>query len=149
MDSSESMSPASLKGRDNYHIGSSSYSSMLATKSSAIHNIGSHFCNFCSSQFNNETDLKVHFSQVHRGQERYTCSLCGNRYNTSSGLKYHMHTHEGKTFDCPICNCKLSQMSHMRRHMKLKHKATMCLSCKEVVLLDQLNYHICANLKLQ
>ena len=146
MDSSESMSPASLKGRNNYQIVCSSDSSMLATNT--IHNYGSHYCNLCSARFIHENDLNAHFSQVHGDQMPYTCSLCGKGYKTSKGLKCHMDAHQRKTFDCPICNCKLSQMGHMRRHMKRKHKATMCLSCKEIVLLDQLNYHICANLQL-
>ena len=151
MDSSESMSPASLKGRNNNPIGSSSYSSMtmLATKTSAINNFANHYCTLCPERFITNKDLKIHFSQVHGDQMRYMCSLCGKGYNTSSGLKSHMEAHEGKTVDCPICNCKLSKMSNMKRHMKLKHQAIMCMSCKEVVSLDQLNYHICANLQLQ
>ena len=149
VDSSETMSPASLKGRNNYHIGSSSYSSMLATKASAIHNIASHYCNLCPERFITKNDLKVHFSQVHGDQMRYTCSLCGKGYKTSSGLKSHIEAHEGKTFDCPICNCKLTQKSNMRTHMKLIHKATLCLKCNEIVKLDQLDLHICANSQLQ
>ena len=136
MDSSESMSPASLKGRNNYQIGSSSNS---------IDNNASHYCNVCSAPFLNKNDLRAHFSQVHGDQMRYTCSLCGKGYNTSSGFKSHILAHQGTTFDCPICKCKISTMSHVRRHMKRIHQATMCSTCKEVVSLDQLQYHICTN----
>ena len=121
VDSSETMSPASLKGRNNDQIGSSS---MLDTYNTP-HNIGSHYCNLCSARFVHENDLKAHFSQEHGDQMRYTCSICGKGYNTPSGFKYHMETHEGKTFACPICNYKLSKMSNVRRHMKRKHQASM------------------------
>ena len=143
MDSSESMSPAFLKGRNNYHIGSS-YSSMLATNTNIIQNFGSYYCK-CSARFITKNDLKIHISEVHGDQMRYRCSLCGKGYKSSTGLKSHMEAHEGKTFDCPICNCKLTQKSNMRTHMKLIHKATLCLKCNEIVTLDQLDLHICAN----
>ena len=100
-------------------------------------------CPVCSANFHDKSTLKCHLSEVHGHQMPHTCSLCGKGYQTSSGLKSHMEAHQGKTFSCPICDVKLSQISAVRRHMKSRHKSAQCLTCRNIYLLAQIDQHVC------
>ena len=96
----------------------------------------------CRAKFHDKPSLQAHVSDCHGHEMPHMCNLCGKGYMTSSGLNSHLLVHEGKTFMCPVCDCKLSQISAVRRHIKTVHKSSQCLTCNGVFPLEVFNSHV-------
>ncbi|XP_005104493.1 myoneurin isoform X17 [Aplysia californica] len=99
-------------------------------------------CRSCPAVFFEKSQLKSHISELHGHEMPYTCALCGKGYMSSSGFNLHMQVHEGKTYVCPICDCKLAQKSTIRRHIRVVHKSSQCLSCGEIFRLEEYDQHV-------
>lgn len=54
---------------------------------------------------------------------QYQCKFCGKGFYYPSSLEKHIRTHTGeKPFKCPQCTYSASQKSHVKTHIKRRHK---------------------------
>lgn len=93
-------------------------------------------CPVCQETFLDNGSFKAHMSQYHGNEMPFTCTLCGKGYASFSGLSLHLQVHEGKSFLCPVCDSKFTQNSTMKRHLRMVHKTTQCLTCRNIFKLD-------------
>ena len=105
-------------------------------------------CQSCPAQFPEMFQLKTHVSNNHGETMPYTCPLCGKGYLSLQGYNLHMKKHEGKTFQCPICDSKFTQKSTLLRHMRSVHNSSQCPYCLRPFLLQEFEAHVqmCRNL---
>ena len=61
---------------------------------------------------------------MHEGK-RYECTICNISLTTNRGLKKHIESvHEGKrTFRCDICDGRFSQNAGLKSHIKSVHES--------------------------
>lgn len=97
----------------------------------------------CSVVFPTKNDLKVHLSQEHGKCMPFSCHLCGKEYQSAMGLTYHMRAHEGRFYQCSVCDAKLTQKSSMRRHLIKVHGVAQCNVCSGIFQLGlEYNQHV-------
>ena len=73
----------------------------------------------------------------------YACSFCDKTYLTLQSLKRHMMIHEGRLFQCPVCDAKFTQKVSVKAHLRNVHKSAQCTTCQRVFLIgDDFNKHV-------
>lgn len=98
-------------------------------------------CSSCSAVFQAKFQLKRHISDHHGNEMSFCCHICGKGYESVQGYKLHLLKHEGKAFHCPICQCKISQKSQIKVHLKSVHKAAQCRVCYQVFDIEIFDQH--------
>jgi KRAB domain-containing zinc finger protein len=58
--------------------------------------------------------------KLHSGEKEFKCLECGSAFATNHSLKCHRKIHERKstTYDCPVCQKKMSNKSSLNQHIK-------------------------------
>ncbi|KAK7011012.1 myoneurin-like isoform X3 [Biomphalaria glabrata] len=93
-------------------------------------------CSICAVKFSYKHELKMHLSQQHGQNMPFSCHLCHKGYQTSMGLTYHIRGHEGKFYNCPVCDAQLTQKSSLKYHLKNVHGVTQCNTCSAILKLE-------------
>ncbi|XP_059155928.1 myoneurin-like isoform X7 [Physella acuta] len=90
-----------------------------------------------------QSQLKIHISQLHGKTMPYTCDICSRGYLSHAGLICHMDVHKGKNVICAICEKRFFRNYHLKRHMKMVHKSAQCSKCSTVLLAGpEYNLHL-------
>lgn len=90
-----------------------------------------------------QSQLKIHISQLHGKTMPYTCDICYRGYLSHAGLICHMDVHKGKNVICSICEKRFFRNYHLKRHMKMVHKSAQCSKCSTVLLAGpEYNLHL-------
>uniref|UniRef100_A0A2C9K8A7 C2H2-type domain-containing protein n=1 Tax=Biomphalaria glabrata TaxID=6526 RepID=A0A2C9K8A7_BIOGL len=100
-------------------------------------------CSICAVKFSYKHELKMHLSQQHGQNMPFSCHLCHKGYQTSMGLTYHIRGHEGKFYNCPVCDAQLTQKSSLKYHLKNVHGVTQCNTCSAILKLGpEFKHHV-------
>lgn len=134
--SSSALSAGNLRLSSHYPQSDLVYSGELPAASSCQ-------CPHCPVVLVSAAFLKAHISESHGNAMPYMCSLCGKGYLSSAGLHLHKLLHQGKSFDCPVCDMKFSQKSNLKRHLARVHSLAVCLTCSNMFSLGlEYNQHV-------
>jgi len=111
-----------------------SVSGTLLNAHPSSNKVKSYPCSYCSRQFSNRGNLKVH-EQSHRHElgnkeKCFACSYCSRKFSNRGNLKVHIQAHKEQshrdenTFVCKLCNIsferKIQLILHEKRHVKCK-----------------------------
>ncbi|VDM37421.1 unnamed protein product [Toxocara canis] len=99
-----------------------------------IHHERRYECERCTRTFVSEKRMYAHQMKKHSGKtdprrKLYRCEQCGRTYETFYNFKEHLAKHDGKLFECSICNKQLSGQSALSRHSKIHDKPHECMLC--------------------
>eukprot|EP00117_Sycon_ciliatum_P037217 scpid35007/ scgid27879/ Zinc finger protein 324A; Zinc finger protein ZF5128 len=86
----------------------------------AVHSeLRPHQCDKCDKAFKHGGQLHRH-QQVHDNSpgNRHVCKECGRGYTTKHNLDQHKMIHNGKSFDCTVCNKRFVRKLHLENHMR-------------------------------
>ena len=111
-------------------------------RSSSLETLKPYQCTSCHATFTDKMDLKTHMSQIHGHKMPYCCQLCGKGYFSAMGLRHHKSVHEGKQFNCPVCDKKTNQKGNMKLHLRRVHKSDQCSNCLQVFPLEEFQLHV-------
>ncbi|GFN92124.1 Zinc finger y-chromosomal protein [Plakobranchus ocellatus] len=111
----------------------------VVSKSAAVYPSGASWlqmpvrteCFICYTAVDPEA-FKAHMFHFHGQTMPYICTICGKGYQSSTGLGHHKRLHEGKSFMCPVCDSKFTQMAAMKTHLKKLHDSLQCPHCMVV-----------------
>ena len=85
------------------------------------------FYNNCGYKFIQPKNIKEHQNEH---ITEFNCTMCAKRYKYASSLIIHTsNVHEGKTFDCDICDFKTAQKVNLDGHVRRVHLFAR-LNCK-------------------
>ena len=70
--------------------------------------------------------MQQHISSFHEGNKPFQCEICQDmRWATRGGLVEHMASvHEGKTYDCELCDATFKSKGGLRGHHSTVHDTT-------------------------
>uniref|UniRef100_A0A915BBL1 C2H2-type domain-containing protein n=1 Tax=Parascaris univalens TaxID=6257 RepID=A0A915BBL1_PARUN len=105
-----------------------------------IHHERRYECERCTRTFVSEKRMHAHQMKKHsvlslkkvktdKGGKLYRCERCERTYETYYNFKEHLAKHDGKLFECSICNKQLSGQSALSRHSKIHDKPHECMMC--------------------
>ena len=105
-------------------------------------------CEYCSSEFTHEDQLKKHLGKEHFGITPLECDSCNANFFDKNVLKHHMtnvhgisSVHEKRNlYNCDICNLGFNQVEEMRTHVSSVHerkKYTLQCSLCDKIFTDQ------------
>ena len=98
---------------------------MLRKHNSKKHlNFMSLTCTECSFKTSTNEQMKIHESSVHTDKENWPkCTDCDYRsWNKANITEHHRKVHEGKRFQCQLCEAIFTQRSNMIAHMMKLHQ---------------------------
>ena len=84
----------------------------------------SHTCHICEKTFTASSLLALHVQTVHDFKKKVTfeCSQCDKSYKCLKSYSLHIKSfHQGREFQCDLCNKKFSVPSKLRNHMEIVH----------------------------
>lgn len=85
-------------------------------------------CTMCGHKAAHLGHLKTHIQSQHKEVKKTLCVLCNKEF---SGLYNHIKSkHKGVTYNCNICQYKITQNSHLTRHIKTLHFKERKYPCK-------------------
>lgn len=74
-----------------------------------------------------KSSLQVH-KRSHNGKT-FQCKICDSRFTTKNNLRIHIRIHHGeKPYPCNICNYKCRQIANLQGHMRI-HSAEKLFQC--------------------
>ena len=87
-------------------------------------------CEYCSSEFTHEDQLKKHLGKEHFGIAPFECDTCNATFFGKNVLKHHMTNFHGissnqekrNLYNCDICNLGFNQVEEMRTHVSSVHE---------------------------
>jgi uncharacterized Zn-finger protein len=78
-------------------------------------------CKLCDAKFK-RTSLKRHVETIHEGK-KYECHICNEDFTSKPSLKLHVSSiHEEKTFECTVCSASFTQRGNLKRHIVSIHE---------------------------
>ena len=101
-------------------------------------------CEYCSSEFALEDQLKKHLGKEHFGIAPFECDSCNATFFGKNVLKHHKtnfhgisSVHEKRTlYNCDICNLGFNQVEEMRTHVSSVHErkkySNQCSLCDKI-----------------
>ena len=104
---------------------------MLKRHRMQVHKFKKYKCELCDKSFKMQKIFKRHVEKLcplknnpNRSKENpHICSYCGKSYNSQSGLFHHVTTiHEGRTFECSLCNTAFNSRDKLKKHLAFKEK---------------------------
>ena len=106
------------------------YLSMTRPKRKSKNKSHPHVCVMCheaekDGSFKRRKDLEKHVKDAHPSSPRPPpkCPCCGRLFNRQADVQRHVkEVHEKQYHQCKICKKRLSQLGHLTRHMRPKHK---------------------------
>uniref|UniRef100_A0A0N4ZQ84 Zinc finger protein n=1 Tax=Parastrongyloides trichosuri TaxID=131310 RepID=A0A0N4ZQ84_PARTI len=139
------------RGRSIEMISCDSCDKMFKTKKeqrqhSILHHERKFECERCTKTFLTSELLSMHVNKKHtpdnvkksknndchgKISKQFQCKICDRSYETYYNYKEHLAKHEGKTFQCNVCNKLLSGQSALSRHTKIHSKPHECIICKD------------------
>uniref|UniRef100_A0A182IMH6 C2H2-type domain-containing protein n=1 Tax=Anopheles atroparvus TaxID=41427 RepID=A0A182IMH6_ANOAO len=93
-----------------------------------------HECQLCGKKFPNESVIKQHVQECHRGELTDTsCAICGKLCKNQTSLMKHSYDHSReRTHCCSICGKPFQHMGRLKRHMSShRNKTVHCEVCGE------------------
>eukprot|EP00090_Calanus_glacialis_P019021 TRINITY_DN29347_c0_g1_i1.p1 TRINITY_DN29347_c0_g1~~TRINITY_DN29347_c0_g1_i1.p1 ORF type:complete len:946 (-),score=159.26 TRINITY_DN29347_c0_g1_i1:58-2895(-) len=103
----------------------------------------SYSCEHCSVNFETQSKLNRHISEVHPEMEMsYSCNMCTKTLPSFPSLKQHQKTHDNtnvqtfpllsivKAFTCRFCNAEIMYGPHLEQHIRTDHMAHLSLGEK-------------------
>ncbi|CAH1783632.1 unnamed protein product [Owenia fusiformis] len=85
-------------------------------------------CDLCPRQFGQRRHLRDH-SWVHTGTKPYICEICGKTYAQKDRKTLHMKEHEGKVYNCHICEKQFHSEAKLKVHTRNHNKPFPCTVC--------------------
>lgn len=102
-------------------------------------------CYQCKSPFRRVARLRIHMSNYHAPDKRWTCSDCQKQFSSRKNLMKHFYKHTST--DCDRCPEKFTALRDLQHHYQLSHKEELihhqCDQCpRKFVLNAQLRIHM-------
>uniref|UniRef100_A0A8D8I8F6 Zinc finger protein 555 n=1 Tax=Culex pipiens TaxID=7175 RepID=A0A8D8I8F6_CULPI len=79
-------------------------------------------CEYCSSSFFTNTELKNHVKSIHTTGEFFRCSECGSSFKSKKLLNQHLESHQERKYECLACEFSFKTKQHLRRHVVTVHQ---------------------------
>ena len=101
----------------------------------------SYLCDHCSSNFETQSKLNRHISELHPEKELlYSCHMCTKTLTSFPALKQHQKTHTNthslpllsivEAFTCRFCNIEIMYGPHLEKHIRTEHIAQLSVGEK-------------------
>ena len=72
--------------------------------------------------FTHKGNLNTHIKSIHEGKT-YQCQLCEQKFTQKGSLNTHIKSiHEGKTYHCQHCEQRFTQKGNLSTHIKYIHE---------------------------
>ena len=81
-------------------------------------------CDICDKIFKAPSEMKRHFESEHKNEKPFKCEYCDMRFTYTSTLNKHIktsHDENKPSFECSICETKLSSPNGLKMHMDKIH----------------------------
>ncbi|CAG9765298.1 unnamed protein product [Ceutorhynchus assimilis] len=110
------------------------------------HEKGTYICEYCSSVFKSNRNLKDHLRRVHQDR-KYACDICSMRFGLRYLVEQHKRTHTGiQPYSCGKCDKSFARSDGLKEHQQIhgRRETFKCEPCaKEFKTKRGLRRHNC------
>ncbi|XP_026491375.2 gastrula zinc finger protein XlCGF8.2DB-like [Vanessa tameamea] len=112
--------------------------SALITHKKIVHRSREYICDDCGKVFKERSHIIRHIKKHKPNALKsiYFCPYenCHRHYSRNSNLKQHIRVkHEGQTFDCSICQAKLSTKAKLKKHIEQHSRPELMLRIQKTL----------------